>query len=314
MKLPFPTLLKFFITTALMWFVYNSTDITKTKSIILETDLFLFFCAFLIKSFALSIQGTRWNIITRQLNIEISFLQAWKNIVIGFFFNQTLPSSSGGDAVRAWEIRHLGIKKVIISIILDRVIGLFALFLLSVVCVVILLISKDINNFVSESLYFIVAVNLCGMALISTATFFDKTMKKFGLTWMVRKLELTLFCETIRVLIRKKSRILFLLFSSMFMHLLLGVSGYFILLSLAADPPFLNFFPYFLLALTISTIPLSIGGWGVRETAIISLFYYINVDTEISLVFSVLYGLLMICVGLPGGLIWLLKTKTKKTS
>jgi uncharacterized protein (TIRG00374 family) len=248
--------------------------------------------------------------IIHQLNIHISFPQAWKNILVGFFFNQTLPSSSGGDAVRAWEIRHLGIKKVIISIILDRLTGLFALFLLSIICVVILLTSKDINNFMSESLYFIIAVNLCGMALISTTIILDKMTKKFGLTWVARKLELTLFSETIRVLIIRKSRILFLLLSSMFMHFLLGVSGYFILLSLAADPPFLHFFPYFLLALTISTIPISIGGWGVRETAMISLFYYINVDTEISLVFSVLYGLLMICVGLPGGLIWLLKSKT----
>ena len=310
MKLPFTTFFKLFITTALLWFVYNSTDISKIKSIILETDLFLFFCAFLIKSFALSIQAIRWNMIIHQLNIHISFPQAWKNILVGFFFNQTLPSSSGGDAVRAWEIRHLGIKKVIISIILDRLTGLFALFLLSSIWVVILLTSKDINNFMSESLYFIIAVNLCGMALISTTIILDKMTKKFGLTWVARKLELTLFSETIRVLIIRKSRILFLLLSSMFMHFLLGVSGYFILLSLAADPPFLHFFPYFLLALTISTIPISIGGWGVRETAMISLFYYINVDTEISLVFSVLYGLLMICVGLPGGLIWLLKSKT----
>ena len=129
---------------------------------------------------------------------------------------------------------------------------------------------------------------------------------------MARKLELNMFSETIRALIKKKCLILFLLFSSMFMHFLLGATGYLILLSLGANPPFLYFFPYFLLALTISTIPLSIGGWGVRETAMISLFYYINVSTEITLVFSVLYGVLMICVGLPGGMFWLLKTKASQ--
>ena len=161
----------------------------------------------------------------------------------------------------------------------------------------------------SESLYFIIALNLAGAALISTATILDKIVKKFSLTWVASKLELNLFSETIRALVKKKRQILFLLFSSMFMHFLLGASGYLILLSLGANPPFLYFFPYFLLALTISTIPLSIGGWGVRETAMISLFYYINVSTEITLVFSVLYGVLMICVGLPGGLFWLLKTK-----
>ena len=310
MKFSLPTLIKLFITTGLVWFLYNSTDISKTKSIFLETDLFLFFCAFLIKSFSLIIQAARWDVIIGQLNINISFIQAWKNILVGFFFNQALPSSSGGDAIRAWEIRHLGIKKVIISIILDRLFGLFALFLSSIICAVILLISEDVNNFMSDSLYIIIALNLAGVAIISSAIILDKTVKKFGLGWVARKLELILFSETIRALIQEKARILFILLSSIFMHCLLGASGYLILLSLGADPPFLYFFPYFLLALTISTIPLSIGGWGVRETAMISLFYYINLDTEISLVFSVLYGLLMICVGLPGGLVWLLQTKT----
>ena len=310
MKFSLPTLIKLFITTGLVWFLYNSTDISKTKSIFLETDLFLFFCAFLIKSFSLIIQATRWDVIIGQLNINISFTQAWKNILVGFFFNQALPSSSGGDAIRAWEIRHLGIKKVIISILLDRLFGLFALFLSSIVCAVILLLKKDANNSMSDSLYFIIALNFAGVAVISNAIILDKTVKKFGLGWVARKLELILFSETIRALIQEKARILFILLSSIFMHCLLGASGYLILLSLGADPPFLYFFPYFLLALTISTIPLSIGGWGVRETAMISLFYYINLDTEISLVFSVLYGVLMICVGLPGGLVWLLQSKT----
>lgn len=312
MKLSLPTLIKFAITAGLLWFVYNSIDITKTKSIFFEANLFLFFLAFLIKSFSLIIQAIRWSVITHQLNVDISCTQAWQNIYVGFFFNQALPSSSGGDAIRAWEIRHLGIKRVFISIILDRLFGLFALFLSSIVCAVILLIREDINDFMSESLYLIIALNLAGATLISNAAILDKTVKKFGLTWLASKLELNLFSETIRALVKKKGRILFLLFSSMFMHFLLGASGYLILLSLGANPPFLYFFPYFLLALTISTIPLSIGGWGVRETAMISLFYYINVSTEITLVFSVLYGVLMICVGLPGGMFWLLKTKASQ--
>jgi uncharacterized protein (TIRG00374 family) len=93
------------------------------------------------------------------------------------------------------------------------------------------------------------------------------------------------------------------------MHLLLGIGGYLLLLSVGSNPHFWLFFPYFLLALTISTIPLSIGGWGVRETAMMSLFYFINVDAEVALVFSILYGLTMVCVGIPGGILWLFKTK-----
>ena len=67
------------------------------------------------------------------------------------------------------------------------------------------------------------------------------------------------------------------------------------------------------LVVLIMTIPISIGGWGVRETAMVALFGLIGVSNEGALVLSVLIGLVGMVSALPGGLIWLLSRDKGET-
>ena len=309
MKTSLKIFAKLTISLALILFAYKSIDINDLKKTIGQLDIMLVLGALLIKFFCLAIQALRWNLILVELEVVLSFIAALKNILIGFFFNQTLPSSIGGDAVRAWECRHLGIKKVIASIVLDRVAGLFALFLSSSVFTFVLLKNTVFDVSMISSLQFLMVINLLGMMIILILPIIDKILKIIGFSWLSEKLEIHLLTYTMREIISKPVKVLVIISSSISLHLLLGISGYILLLSINSGPSFLVFFPYFLLALTISTIPISIGGWGVRETAMMSVFYFIGIDAEVALVFSILYGLLMFCVGFPGGILWLFKTK-----
>ena len=65
----------------------------------------------------------------------------------------------------------------------------------------------------------------------------------------------------------------------------------------------------FALISLFSVLPISLGGWGVREGLAITLFSAVNVQNETALVVSLLFGVLMIMVGILGGLIWLLSQK-----
>ena len=55
---------------------------------------------------------------------------------IAGFFNQTLPSSVGGDAVRIWLLArdNGGWRSATYSVLIDRVIGVFVLAFLVIVC------------------------------------------------------------------------------------------------------------------------------------------------------------------------------------
>src|SRR2546430_2874933 len=60
---------------------------------------------------------------------DLATNQAMRFNLIGTFFNQTLPSSIGGDAVRLWLVARggAGWRAATYSIFVDRAIGLIAL-------------------------------------------------------------------------------------------------------------------------------------------------------------------------------------------
>jgi uncharacterized membrane protein YbhN (UPF0104 family) len=66
----------------------------------------------------------------------------------------------------------------------------------------------------------------------------------------------------------------------------------------------------------IMVVPISIAGWGVREGVMVVGFGYLGVVPEAALALSILYGLLVLVVAFPGGIIWMLKrshtSKSKK--
>src|SRR6266508_4230919 len=53
-------------------------------------------------------------------------------------------------------------------------------------------------------------------------------------------------------------------------------------------------------------VPISIGGWGLRELAVISLLAGYGVAPERALLFSVCFGLALALGSLPGAVVWLL--------
>ena len=71
----------------------------------------------------------RWRIVSAECGAPLPIRQAMRYNVIGAFFNQTLPSSIGGDAVRLWLVARAGAgwRAATYSIFVDRAVGLIAL-------------------------------------------------------------------------------------------------------------------------------------------------------------------------------------------
>ena len=62
----------------------------------------------------------------------------------------------------------------------------------------------------------------------------------------------------------------------------------------------------FTVMISVALVPISIGGWGLREVAVISLLGNHGVPPERALLFSVCFGLALAVGSLPGALAWLL--------
>ena len=55
-----------------------------------------------------------------------------------------------------------------------------------------------------------------------------------------------------------------------------------------------------------TVLPISIGGWGMRETAMVFTLSLVGVEPERAFLVSILMGVLSIVMSLPGGVLWLL--------
>jgi hypothetical protein len=62
----------------------------------------------------------------------------------------------------------------------------------------------------------------------------------------------------------------------------------------------------FTVMISVALVPISIGGWGLREVAVISLLGHHGVPPDKALLFSVCFGLALAVGSLPGALAWLL--------
>src|SRR5258708_1411940 len=71
----------------------------------------------------------RWQEISVRCRAPLIVWQAFRYNMIGTFFNQTLPSTIGGDAVRLWLVSRTGAgwRLATYSVLVDRAIGLIAL-------------------------------------------------------------------------------------------------------------------------------------------------------------------------------------------
>ena len=66
----------------------------------------------------------------------------------------------------------------------------------------------------------------------------------------------------------------------------------------------------FTIVVGVALVPISIGGWGLREVAVISLLGHHGVAPEKALLFSVCFGLTLAIGSLPGAFAWLLYSFT----
>jgi hypothetical protein len=75
--------------------------------------------------------------------------------------------------------------------------------------------------------------------------------------------------------------------------------------SQALGVPFLDFAMLMPPVMLLVALPVSAGGWGVREGAMVAALALVGVGREPALLLSIELGLLWTLVALPGGAIWL---------
>lgn len=244
--------------------------------------------------------AVRWHLILSRTAPSPGLRALLKIVLVGLFFNQVLPTGIGGDAVRAWRCNKLGVglAAAIRSILLDRACGYLILVTVYAAALPRLLQLLPQPERLSVMLVFCLA--LAGLVGLVSIDFLPRAMLRYRVIEPLAELSR----ESRRLLKYPKLCAAVLGLSAVSIGLAIGS------FELAGDALGcrLSFGIWAMIVPPVSLlqlVPISLAGWGVREAALVVVLGSFGVSAEAALAISVMTGLCLIVIGLPGGLIWL---------
>ena len=294
------------VSGGLLYLSLRGIDFDTIRSRLSEIKAGWILLAVLVTIVQVFFGALRWREITDRCDAPLGTMKAFRFNMIGTFFNQTLPSAIGGDAMRLWLVGRTGAgwRAATYSVLVDRAVGLIAL---AVIVVCSLPWSFDLIGDPKGR----TALVLIDLAAISAGVGFlifgALSWHWLKSWWPTRHIHA---CAVIanRVLFSKTAgpRVAVL---SLLIHVLAVVIAWCVVRAIGADASFHQLFLLIPPIMLITMLPISIAGWGVREATMTVAFGYAGLAPADGTVISLLFGATSFVVGAIGGIVWILSTE-----
>ena len=265
---------------------------------------------------------SRWRLLLRVQSIHIGFWAALRLHFLGVFYNNCLPSTVGGDLLRAWYVTNHTEKKLeaALSVFVDRFVGLSGMIIMAVVCY-----------------WFIPVEGQQGSQKLSLS--FD-LMDKLVKYWPILVLALLIITALLGgIALNKRARALIVKACRFFWNKGLSLIGrihkamvvyynhkiafvfayvltflcqsavifgmWLVGRDLGIQCPAKYYFVFFPLAWMIGALPISVGGLGIWEGVLILLFAGVGVEKNQAQALALVHRALWLFGSLPGVIIHL---------
>ncbi|MET4261147.1 uncharacterized membrane protein YbhN (UPF0104 family) [Bradyrhizobium sp. S3.12.5] len=297
---------KILISAALLYLALRKVDLTELLARFTATSLFWIGMAIAVTFLQIFVGVLRWREVSAACGAPLELGRAMRYNVIGSFFNQTLPSAIGGDAVRLWLVARTGAgwRAAAYSIFVDRAIGLVALAVLIVASLPwsYTLIADPHGR--SALLLVDFAALAGGIGFLIFGALKWSWLKAWWATHHIHA------CAVIadRVIFnRTRGPVIAIL--SLLVHVLAVIIAWCVVQSIAAPVSFVQVFLLVPPVMLITLMPISIAGWGVREASMGLAFGFAGLAANEGVNVSLLFGAVSFIVGAFGGLVWILSAE-----
>ena len=291
-------------------FVYLliSIGIEEIWSSLLEVRLEYILLSLLLFPPIAILQTHKWNILLRKQGINLDFSYVFKLYLIGLFYGLLTPGKLGSFIRIPYLQKKLekSIGECSSSVILDRVLDLFALFTLAIIGSV-LLIQYVSNLFWMMFLVFIIFVSSFLVFMRKeTSTIVLQVVYRFLVPAKLKKkskLAFHSFYDSLPQL--KELSIPFLI--GFLSWVFLFSQSYLISLSLDIKIPFIYYVTITPIATIVGLIPITVSGFGTREATFIFLLALFGVTAEKAMSLSLLAIIITVILPASFGLIFTVK-------
>lgn len=239
----------------------------------------------------------RWRMILHVQGLDIKFARASSIFFVGMFFNAFMLGSTGGDVIKAWYAAHETHHKkaeAVATVVVDRIIGLLALFVIALIMMAIyhhrVFDDLRLRTFAIITLA-VVVVTAGGTALTFWRGFADKLP---GLRAQLKRLPrydtMRRMVEACRVYATHPAVLLKTVLISFGVHFAAMISIIFVGkgLGIISQNGAIDYFLYLPIINSVTAIPISISGFGVRELMYAEMFGEVGVTQSQAVAMSLL--------------------------
>jgi glycosyltransferase 2 family protein len=295
-------LAKLAISAGLIWFVCRNVDPAGVGPRFAGQSPPWLVAATIATLAQILLAALRWQQVLKALGIEIPAGKVLSTTFIGSFFNCWLLGSGSGDVARAVlaPADARGRSAIVHSVLFDRA-ATFAGIGVTVLPVVVFNIGPLARGI---------------PVLVSLAVV---TVPFIGLIWLERVVDLVIrwrlpmaglagnLVESWQRLRRSWPRFLLALALAAVSEVTISATAYCLARAQHLDISLVDFLALMPAVLLLGALPISVGGWGVRENVLVLALAPIGIAAGAALLIGVEIGFLGAVLTLPGGAIWLLR-------
>jgi len=266
--------------------------------------------------------GLRWWLLLRSQQIFINFWAVVRLYLLGWFYNNFMPGSMGGDLLRAWYVTKHTPKKfeAVLSVFVDRVIGLFSTLSIAVFFYLLFLrgrgpvITSAGRGGLLESVaehkgilaWFFAAI----VVIFCILLIHEKSRSIVAKVWLYIRayaVKLVVKFKDATVIYSRNTGIILVAFSLTVFLQLLTITGFWLLgRNLGIEAGVVYYYVFFTLTWVLGAIPVSIGGVVVVEVLLASLFIrFAGVTEESASALALCQRAVWMLASLPGAVIHL---------
>jgi hypothetical protein len=287
-------LIRLAVTGLLVAWIAARTDWEKVGPAFAGLDLryWLGAVALLIASHVVG--AYRWQICARQLGIERSLRHLVAFSFIGGYFNLLLPTSVGGDVVRAWYLEGGSGRKLrsACAVLIDRISGVIVL--VAMACVASLMVDADVPAWIPWSVWGCLAAGVAGIGGLGILTRLrllpPARQEQLAMMWSIARAPGPLALSTLCSVVMQVANV---------------VIVWLIGMGLGVTIPFAYCCVFVPMVSLLTMLPISINGVGIREEGTKMFLAPVGVSSELAVILALLWFAVSLAVSLLGGLVYL---------
>ncbi|MFW6448068.1 MAG: lysylphosphatidylglycerol synthase transmembrane domain-containing protein [Halobacteriota archaeon] len=298
------------VSVTLLWYVVTSVGLGTIVDHVLELPAWVLPISLGLAVLNIGISAYKWQLLLRLRDIHLPARTLFVYYYVGQFFNAFLPTSIGGDGVRMYYLddRHGIGPDAVSSVVLERVTGLLSIFVFAGVGGVVLF--DQLPSWLASA----VVLGSVGGTAFFLLVLFDRRVRRLLDATVFRVGHLGLGDRLAAVHdalmdYRGRTRGLGLALGlSLLFRLIVVVNTTVVAVGIGMDIPLGYYVVIVPVVEVLLLVPVSIQGFGVRETSYLHLFGAVGADAGLAVVLGVVMQLVLaVFNNLLGGVVYVLE-------